>query len=75
MSRGNKAVRGRDDFARNTHSLKRCNKWECSVRKQADVFYAEVFGEGCLKFLVIMTVVGKPFAVPNILEKWGELFQ
>lgn len=68
MRRGDEAVRGRDDLARNAQRLKRGNKRERPVREQAQVRHAEIFAERPLQLPVVMSVVREPPALPDILK-------
>ena len=65
---GDKTIGCRDDLARDAHRLERGNQRKGSVREQAYIFDAQIFRKGGLQFLMIMTVVGEPFTVPDILE-------
>lgn len=75
VRRCDETVRCCYDFARDAHGLERCNQRKRSVCEQADVFHAEIFGKRLFQFLVVMPVIGKPLAVPDVLEIWSKFFQ
>ena len=75
VGRRHEAERGRYDLARDAQRLQRRYQRQGAVGEKADVGNLQVLAQGCLKFLVIVSVVGDPFAGPDVPEVRVELVQ
>ena len=76
MRGGDEGERGGDDLpAVQPQRLESGDEREGAVREQADVGNAQVVGQGCLQFVVVVPVVREPFALPDILQKLRKLLQ
>lgn len=75
MGGGHEAVGSGDDLARDTQGLQGSDERQGAVREQADVGHAEVIGQGLFQLLVVVAVVGNPFALPDIGQQLLEFLQ
>ena len=75
VGRRHEAERGRYDLARDAQRLQRRYQRQGAVGEKADVGNLEVLAQGRLKFLVIVAVVGDPFAGPDVPKVRVELVQ
>ena len=75
MGRRNEAERSGDDLARDAQGLQRRYQRQGAVGEQADVGNLEVLAQSCLKFFMIVSVVGDPFAGPDVPQVRVELVQ
>ena len=75
MGGGYETIRSGYDFACNTECLQGSDQRQCTVGKQADVWHFQILTQCLFQFLMIMTVVGNPFTVPNVFQQFVELVQ
>lgn len=75
VGRRHEAERSGDDLACDAQRLQRRYQWKGAVGEKADVGYLQVLAQGRLKFLVIVSVVGDPFAGPDVPQVRVELVQ
>lgn len=72
---GHEAVGRGDDLARDAQGLQRGNERQGAIREQADIGHAQVVGQGLFQLLVVVAVVGNPFALPDIGQQFLEFLQ
>ena len=75
VGRRHEAERSGDDLARDAQRLQSRYQRQGAVGEKADVGNLEVLAQGCLKFLVIVPVVGDPFAGPDVPKVRVEFVQ
>ena len=75
VGRRDEAERSGDDLARDAQGLQGCYQRQGAVGEKADVGNLEVLAQSCLKFFMIVSVVGDPFAGPDVPQVRVELVQ
>ena len=75
VGRRHEAERSRYDLARDAQGLQRCYQRQGAVGEKADVGNLEILAQGRLKFLMPVSVVGDPFAGPDVPKVRVELVQ
>ena len=75
VGRRHEAERSGDDLAGDAQSLQGCYQRQGAVGEKADVGNLQVLAQSRLKFLVIVSVVGDPFAGPDVPKVRVELVQ
>ena len=68
-----KAIRSCYHLTSNTQCLQSTHQRQCAVGEKTDIRHLQIFTQGFLQFLMIMTVIGQPLTIPDILKIRNEI--